>query len=61
MTKYEVQKIGKKFAVCEFAEYNDVIVQTFDKEKPARELVSKLQNGSGFNGFTPPFFATRKK
>ena len=61
MTKYEVRKFGKKFAVCESAEYNDVIVQTFDKEKAAKELVNKLKNGSGFNGFTPPFFTPRIK
>jgi hypothetical protein len=37
----------------------DVLIQLNAKEEDAKTLCRKLNLGSGFNGWTPTFFATR--
>lgn len=38
-----------------------LIVQTYNKEREARNMCRNLNLGSGFQGFTPSFFAKGEK
>jgi hypothetical protein len=38
---------------------SDVLIELSLEEKKAKDLCRKLNLGSGFNGWTPPFFAVR--
>jgi hypothetical protein len=38
---------------------SDVLIELSLEEKKAKDLCRKLNLGSGFNGWTPPFFAVK--
>lgn len=42
-----------------FEKESDITIDLRTDEKKARDLCRKLNLGSGFNGWTPPFFATK--
>jgi len=56
---YRVKKTkGKpKFNIIE--KDTELVVHTLNNETEARKLCRSLNLGSGFNGFTPPFFTKR--
>lgn len=50
---YNVQKISKKFVVKEIK--TDSVIQTFNTIKEANSLAKKMNNGGGFDGWSPTF------
>ncbi len=38
---------------------SDVLIELSYEEKKAKDICRKLNLGAGFNGWTPPFFATK--
>jgi hypothetical protein len=42
-----------------FEKESDITIDLRTDEKKARDLCRKLNLGSGFNGWTPPFFAVK--
>lgn len=52
---YSVIKENEVFKILE--KDTNIIVQKYKDEKEARALCRMLNLGSGFNGWTPPFFA----
>lgn len=53
---YRVLETETGYAIME--KENDVRIELNKSEKEIRDLCRKLNLGSGFNGWTPPFFAT---
>lgn len=56
---YVVKETHGKFNILE-KDSNIVIEMEYD-EKSARDICRKLNLGSGFNGWTPPFIAEKYK
>lgn len=54
---YKVNKSGNAFDVYEID--SDVLIELSASESRARDVCRKLNLGSGFNGWTPPFFAAK--
>jgi len=54
---YKVSKSGEAFDLHELE--SDITIELNVAEKSARDLCRKLNLGSGFNGWTPPFFAAK--
>lgn len=52
---YKVQQTEEGFDILE--RKTDVTINLKTNESRARDLCRKLNLGSGFNGFTPDFFA----
>ena len=59
--KYWVAKLNEKAAVMEKTPFTEVLIKTFLNSKEAQQLCSKLNRGSGFNGYTPNFLLDKKK
>lgn len=55
---YSVVKRGEVYNIMEKESDTEIILER--KEKEARDICRKLNLGSGFNGFTPHFFAHMK-
>jgi len=53
-------KENEKFSYDIIEKDTDITIVMKTNEKRARELCRKLNLGSGFNGFTPVFFADYK-
>jgi hypothetical protein len=51
---YTVRKRNIGFCVVE--KDTNITLAKFENQEEARQLVRSLNLGSGFNGFTPPFF-----
>lgn len=54
MEKYKIVKSESKFHIMETD--NDYIIRIYDNYNNAKKIKHKLNNGSGFDGFTPLFF-----
>lgn len=54
---YAVRENNGKFNILE--KDSDVIIELEAEEKIARDICRKLNLGSGFNGWTPPFLASK--
>lgn len=54
MEKYSIVKVNDKFNVME--KDNKYIIRTYSNYKKANYIKKLLNNGGGFNGFTPLFF-----
>lgn len=52
---YRVLKTETGYDIVE--KESEVTIQLNKSEKEARDICRKLNLGSGFNGWTPPFFA----
>lgn len=52
---YKVKKSETGYDIIE--KETDVVINLEYNEKKARDLCRKMNLGSGFNGFTPDFFA----
>ena len=50
---YTVKRVAKKFVVKEIR--TDQIIQTFHTNKEAVALAKKMNNGGGFDGWSPTF------
>jgi hypothetical protein len=62
MKKYGVVKVAdKKIVVVERNPQNNVVIKTFTQNKPAVALCALLNKGAAFNGWTPPFFLSKKE
>jgi hypothetical protein len=53
---YRVLETETGYAIME--KESDVRIELNKSEKEIRDLCRKLNLGSGFNGWTPPFFAS---
>lgn len=56
---YRVEQNKKDFDVVE--KDTELVVYTTESSKVARSMCRSLNLGSGFNGFTPTFFAETNK
>lgn len=54
---YKVNQDGDKFNIFEVG--TDQTIELETSEKRARDLCRKMNLGSGFNGWTPSFFAVK--
>ena len=54
---YKVTGQGAKFNI--FEKESELTIELETDEKRARDLCRKMNLGSGFNGWTPPFFAAK--
>lgn len=54
---YKVVKNNESFDIYE--KDSDVLIDLDTTEENARNLCRKMNLGSGFNGWTPPFFAVK--
>ncbi len=54
---YQVVKSENAFSI--FEKESDIVIDLKTDEKRARDLCRKMNLGSGFNGWTPPFFAVK--
>lgn len=54
---YAVKENNGSFDIYE--KNSDVLIELKSEEKRAKDLCRKLNLGSGFNGWTPPFFAVK--
>jgi len=54
---YKVVKSQNAYSI--FEKESDVTIDLQTDEKRARDLCRKMNLGSGFNGWTPPFFAVK--
>jgi len=54
---YKVNKTGDVYGL--FETESDVTIELHATEAKARELCRKVNLGSGFDGWTPPFFAVK--
>lgn len=54
MQRYTIVKINNKFNIME--QENSRVINSYDSYKNAKKIKHLLNNGSGFNGFTPMFF-----
>lgn len=52
---YKVISEADKFSILE--KDSDLVIRLRTDEKRAKDLCRKMNLGSGFNGWTPPFFA----
>ena len=51
---YTVVKVADRFGVLEVTD--QLIIKTYGNKKAAERAAHFLNEGAGFNGFTPPFF-----
>lgn len=58
MEKYKIVKNNEKYHIMEHQ--NEFIVKTYDDYTQAKKTKNHLNNGGGFNGFTPLFFTEPK-
>lgn len=56
---YAVKEKQGSFDIYE--KNNDVLIELKAEEKKAKDLCRKLNLGSGFNGWTPLFFASKNE
>lgn len=56
---YTVKEKDGSFDIYE--KNSDVLIELKSEEKRAKDLCRKLNLGSGFNGWTPLFFAVKHK
>ena len=56
---YAVKEKQGSFDIYE--KNNDVLIELKLEEKKAKDLCRKLNLGSGFNGWTPLFFASKNE
>lgn len=56
MVKYKVIQEGKDFYIREVP--TNQLIMVLDSKEEAYQVASKLNLGSGFDGFTPSFFLT---
>jgi len=56
MVKYKVVQEGQDFFIKEVQ--TDQLIMLLDSKKEAIQIVSKLNLGAGFDGFTPRFILT---
>lgn len=56
---YAVKENNGSFDIYE--KNSDVLIELKSEEKRAKDLCRKLNLGSGFNGWTPLFFAVKYK
>jgi hypothetical protein len=54
---YTLKKADTAYNIYEKG--GDVLIELSFEEKKAKDLCRKLNLGSGFNGWTPMFFATK--
>lgn len=54
---YTLKKTNTAYDIYEKG--SDVLIELSFEEKKAKDLCRKLNLGSGFNGWTPQFFATK--
>lgn len=54
---YTLKKADTAYNIYEKS--SDVLIELSCEEKKAKDLCRKLNLGSGFNGWTPTFFATK--
>lgn len=54
---YTVKKTEDGYGILE--KNTDVLIELKCSETEARDLCRKMNLGSGFNGWTPPFFSHR--
>lgn len=54
---YKLKKNNETYDIYE--KNSDVVIELSFDEKRAKDLCRKLNLGSGFNGWTPGFIATR--
>jgi hypothetical protein len=54
---YKVNKTGDVYSLFEME--SSLTIELHATEAKARELCRKANLGSGFNGWTPPFFAVK--
>ncbi len=54
---YTLKKTDTEYDIYE--KNSDVTIELSFEEKKAKDLCRKLNLGSGFNGWTPLFFATK--
>ena len=58
MQRYTIQKNDNKFNIME--QNNDRVIESYEHYKDAKRIKHLLNNGSGFNGFTPTFFTENR-
>ncbi len=56
---YIVKKTNATAAYNIYEKGGDVLIELSFEEKKAKDLCRKLNLGSGFNGWTPMFFAVK--
>ena len=54
---YALKKTDSEYSIYE--KDSDVLIELSFEEKKAKDLCRKLNLGSGFNGWTPLFFAAK--
>jgi hypothetical protein len=54
---YRVKENNGQFDIIE--KDSDILIELKTSEARAKELCRKMNLGSGFNGWTPPFFAVK--
>ena len=54
---YIVKKNDSDYNICE--KKTGIIIELSFEEKKAKDICRKLNLGSGFNGWTPTFFAVK--
>lgn len=55
---YRVHKTETGYSIME--KDSNIVIELSKPEKDVRDICRKLNLGSGFNGWTPPFFATNQ-